>query len=88
MTVHPIAALTAAEHRATRAEAQSAIRGRAVVIYRERAREAEARIKAAIAIHAEDDGHCTYCKHPDGTGEYATPAWPCPTVTALTTETP
>ena len=42
MTVHPIAALTAAEHRATRAEAQSAIRGRAVVIYRERAREAEA----------------------------------------------
>lgn len=34
-------ALAAAEHRATRAEAQSAIRGRAVVIYRERAREAE-----------------------------------------------
>src|SRR5699024_6646941 len=34
--------LAAAEHRATRAEAQSAIRGRAVVIYRERAREAEA----------------------------------------------
>ena len=30
------------EHRATRAEAQSAIRGRAVAIYRERAREAEA----------------------------------------------
>ena len=42
MTVHPIAALTAAEHRATRAEAQSAIRGRAVAIYRERARQAEA----------------------------------------------
>ena len=39
-------ALAVAEHRATRAEAQSAIRGRAVVIYRERAREAEARIKA------------------------------------------
>ena len=38
--------LAAAEHRATRAEAQSAVRGRAVVIYRERAREAEARIKA------------------------------------------
>ena len=38
--------LAAAEHRATRAEAQAAIRGRAVVIYRERAREAEARIKA------------------------------------------
>lgn len=35
-----------AEHRATRAEAQSAIRGRAVVMYRERARAAEARIKA------------------------------------------
>ena len=34
--------LATAEHRATRAEAQSAIRGRAVVIYRERAREAEA----------------------------------------------
>lgn len=34
--------LAAAEHRATRAEAQSAVRGRAVVIYRERAREAEA----------------------------------------------
>lgn len=39
-------ALAAAEHRATRAEAQAAIRGRAVVIYRDRAREAEARIKA------------------------------------------
>ena len=38
--------LAAAEHRATRAEAQSAIRGRTVAIYRERAREAEARIKA------------------------------------------
>ena len=35
-------ALAAAEHRATRAEAQAAIRGRAVAIYRERAREAEA----------------------------------------------
>ena len=34
--------LAAAEHRATRAEAQSAIRGRAVVVYRERARQAEA----------------------------------------------
>ena len=38
--------LAAAEYRATRAEAQSAVRGRAVVIYRERAREAETRIKA------------------------------------------
>ena len=36
------AALTAAEHRATRAEAQSAIRGRAVLIYQQRARQAEA----------------------------------------------
>src|SRR5699024_10468573 len=35
-------ALAAAEHRATRAEAQSAIRGRAVVIYQQRARQAEA----------------------------------------------
>src|SRR5699024_690513 len=35
-------ALAAAEHRATRAEAQSAVRGRAVAIYRDRAREAEA----------------------------------------------
>ena len=33
---------TAAEHRIARLEAQSDIRGRAVVIYRERAREAEA----------------------------------------------
>src|SRR5699024_8712299 len=33
--------LDAAEHRATRAEAQSAIRGRAVAIYQRRAREAE-----------------------------------------------
>lgn len=38
--------LAAAEHRATRAEAQSDIRGRAVIMYRERARQAEARIKA------------------------------------------
>lgn len=42
MTVHPIAALAAAEHRIARLEAQSDIRGRAVVIYRERARQAEA----------------------------------------------
>src|SRR5699024_8867441 len=34
--------LAAAEHRATRAEAQAAIRGRAVAIYQQRAREAEA----------------------------------------------
>ena len=36
----------AAKKRATRAEARADIRGRAVVIYRERAREAEARIRA------------------------------------------
>ena len=34
------------QDRIARLEAQSDIRGRAVVIYRERAREAEARIKA------------------------------------------
>ena len=39
--------LAAAEHRIARLEAQSDIRGRAVVMYRERAREAEARINAA-----------------------------------------
>ena len=46
MTVHPIDTdrLLA---RIARLEAQSDIRGRAVVIYRERARVAEARIKAA-----------------------------------------
>lgn len=47
-TVSPVEALAildllaATEHRATRAEAQSALRGRAAIIYRERAREAEA----------------------------------------------
>ena len=56
-------ALTAAGHRATRAEAQSAIRGRAVVMYRERAREAEARIKAVqdvLELHGpahDEPGH-------------------------------
>lgn len=43
-------ALATAEHRATRAEAQSAIRGRAVVVYRERAQEAEAKLRAAEAF--------------------------------------
>ena len=42
LVVRALSALTAAEHRATRAEAQSAIRGRAVLIYQQRAREAEA----------------------------------------------
>ena len=59
-------ALAAAEHRATRAEAQSAIRGRAVVIYRERAREAEARIQAVqhLVDQADHAGNWTVtCTH-------------------------
>jgi plasmid stabilization system protein ParE len=48
-------ALAAAEHRATRAEAQSSIRGRAVVIRRQRAREAEARIAAVQALIDQAD---------------------------------
>lgn len=47
--------LAAAEHRATRAEAQAAIRGRAVVVYRERARDAEARIEAVEDLIDEAD---------------------------------
>src|SRR5690606_37933058 len=43
-------ALDRAEHRSSRLEAQTDIRGRAVVIYRERAREAEARIADALAL--------------------------------------
>ena len=39
-------AIAAAERRIARLEAQTDVRGRAVVIFRERAREAEARIKA------------------------------------------
>src|SRR5699024_5960251 len=46
--------LAAAEHRATRAEAQSAIRGRAVAIYQQRAREAEARIRD-LAQEVQDE---------------------------------
>lgn len=42
--------LAAAEHRATRAEAQAAIRGRAVAVYQQRAREAEARIANTLAL--------------------------------------
>ena len=44
------------------------------------------RIKTATALHVMDDDRCTYCKHPDGTGEYTSPAWPCPTIAALTEE--
>ena len=40
------AALAQAEHRIARLEAQTSIRGRAVVMYRERAREAEAQVEA------------------------------------------
>ena len=54
------AALTQAEHRIARLEAQTDVRGRAVVIYRERAREAEAQIKAVRELHCSDghDGTC------------------------------
>lgn len=51
-------ALAAAEHRIARLEAQTSIRGRAVVIYRERAREAEARIKAVEDV-LDADEHVT-----------------------------
>lgn len=40
--------LDRAEHRIARLEAQTSIRGRAVVMYRERARIAEARIRRAL----------------------------------------
>ena len=70
----------AAEHRATRAEAQSAIRGRAVVMYRERAREAEARIEAVRDVHTgtawpgiADKPICDACDQP----------CPCPTIRAM-----
>ena len=45
-------ALAAAEHRIARLEAQTDIRGRAVVMYRERAREAEVRIEAVEDVLA------------------------------------
>ena len=50
---------TAVEHRIARLEAQTDIRGRAVVIYRERAREAEAQIKAVEDVL---DTWMTYCQ--------------------------
>ena len=54
MTAHPIDTdrLLA---RIARLEAQSDIRGRAVVIYRDRAREAEARIKAVQELIDQAD---------------------------------
>ena len=45
-------ALERAEHRIARLGAQANIRGRAVVMYRERAREAEARIQAVEDVLA------------------------------------
>lgn len=50
--VLPIIAAT--EHRIARLEAQTDVRGRAVVMYRERAREAEARIKAVRELVDQD----------------------------------
>ena len=57
--------LAAAEHRATRAEAQSAIRGRAVAIYQQRAREAEARIKAVEDVLAQSAADTTMHRYPE-----------------------
>ena len=71
--------LDRAEHRIARLEAQTDIRGRAVVMYRERAREAEARVKAVRAIHRdlyESMSGVPYCDECDR-------AWPCPTIRAL-----
>lgn len=79
--------LAAAEHRATRAEAQAAIRGRAVVMYRDRAREAEARIKAVRELHCSD-GHDGTCGEPDcfETCAGCFEDYPCPTIRALSVE--
>ena len=79
-------ALDRAEHRIARLEAQSDIRGRAVVMYRERAREAEARIMAVRDVHTgtvwpgvADKPICDACDQP----------WPCATIRALDgTDTP
>ena len=76
----------AAEHRIARLEAQADIRGRAVVMYRERAREAEARIEAVRDIHTgtvwpgvADKPICDACDQ----------MWPCATTRALDgTDTP
>ena len=65
--------------RIARLEAQSDIRGRAAVMYRDRAREAEARIRAARAIHRdlyESVPGAPYCDSCDRD-------WPCPTIRAL-----
>ena len=72
--------LAAAEHRIARLEAQTDIRGRAVVMYRERAREAEARIEAVRDVHTgtvwpgvADKPICDACDQ----------MWPCATIRAL-----
>ena len=49
-------ALAAAEHRIARLEAQTDIRGRAIVMYRERAREAEAELDSWMARAYEAEG--------------------------------
>lgn len=55
-----------AEHRATRAEAQSAIRGRAVAYAREKQREAEERLHALQAVHRDATSHARrIIAHPD-----------------------
>ena len=75
-----------AEHRIARLEAQTDIRGRAVVMYRERAREAETRIEAVRDVHTGtvwpgvgDKPICDACDQ----------MWPCDTIRALDgTDTP
>lgn len=64
----------------TRAEARADIRGRAVVMYRERAREAEERIEAVRDVHTgtvwpgvADKPICDACDQ----------MWPCATIRAL-----
>ena len=82
-------AIAAAEHRIARLEAQTDVRGRAVVIYRERAREAEAQIKAVQELHCSD-GHGGTCGEPD-CFESCTECfedYPCPTIRALESVTP
>ena len=63
-----------------RLEAQTSIRGRAVVMYRERARKADTRIKAVRDVHTgtvwpgvADKPICDACDQ----------MWPCDTIRAL-----
>ena len=85
MTVQPtrdqlLDQLDRAEHRIARLEAQTSIRGRAVVMYRARAREAGARVEAVRDVHTgtvwpgvADKPICDACDQP----------WPCDTIRAL-----